>query len=454
MYTEELKFPKDLKIKFNRLNYPFLNTSIIPLNGLYNPFDNNEYEEYSLSNKFKNFDLSSNKCVDIENLLGINNQLGKIIVGEEIEGLLTLTNNSDHEVIIKDLKITIKSEDKKKVREQPLDIQLPNNSVEIAPYAAYTIKLKIQIKNISKHILEIDFHSKSSAYDTNYSKMKQRTIVKENSTLYSITGGEVEFFNHQKLNLEIMNPFKIIEKFHNSEVNNCLIEIHILNQTNYPITIYNLLLTPKQKKDEKIKIYKSIEEMKNIPNDSKYLMLQSEEQMTLLYKIDNPDLFYNEEKFVLNISWSKNFDFIQKLFRHEFSNNLNTYNDYYKMTVIEKPKGDIIINQNFKIIINLQSKNTKNKFIISLSQEPIKDKDKTNDREIEIIDIIEKKMELSSKTPSNNFVLICKSDILGNVYLPKLKFSLYVEDQNNPIENIFNELLSFNCISINNNINE
>ena len=326
--------------------------------------------------------------------------------------------------------------------------------MEIAPYAAYTIKLKIQIKNISKHILEIDFHSKSSAYDTNYSKMKQRTIVKENSTLYSITGGEVEFFNHQKLNLEIMNPFKIIEKFHNSEVNNCLIEIHILNQTNYPITIYNLLLTPKQKKDEKIKIYKNIEEMKNIPNDSKYLMLQSEEQMTLLYKIDNPDLFYNEEKFVLNISWSKNFDFIQKLFRHEFSNNLNTYNDYYKMTVIEKPKGDIIINQNFKIIINLQSKNTKNKFIISLSQEPIKDKDKTNDREIEIIDIIEKKMELSSKTPSNNFVLICKSDILGNVYLPKLKFSLYVEDQNNPIENIFNELLSFNCISINNNINE
>ena len=187
--------------------------------------------------------------------------------------------------------------------------------------------------------------------------------------------------------------------------------------------------------------------MKNIPNDSKYLMLQSEEQMTLLYKIDNPDLFYNEEKFVLNISWSKNFDFIQKLFRHEFSNNLNTYNDYYKMTVIEKPKGDIIINQNFKIIINLQSKNIKNKFIISLSQEPIKDKDKTNDREIEIIDIIEKKMELSSKTPSNNFVLICKSDILGNVYLPKLKFTLYEGDKIKPVEKIYDSLLSFNCVS-------
>ena len=64
-------------------------------------------------------------------------------------------------------------------------------------------------------------------------------------------------------------------------------------------------------------------------------------------------------------------------------------------------------------------------------------------------------MELNSKTPSNNFILICKSDVLGNVYLPKLKFSLYEGDKNNPIENIYKGLLSFNCISKNtNSINE
>ena len=56
-------------------------------------------------------------------------------------------------------------------------------------------------------------------------------------------------------------------------------------------------------------------------------------------------------------------------------------------------------------------------------------------------------MELNSKNPSNNFILICKSDILGNVYLPNLKFSLYEGDKNNPIENIYKGLLSFNCIS-------
>ena len=66
------------------------------------------------------------------------------------------------------------------------------------------------------------------------------------------------------------------------------------------------------------------------------------------------------------------------------------------MTVVEKPSGDIIISQNFKIVINLKTKNLKQKYVITLSQEPIKDEDKTNDREIEIIDIIEKKIELNS----------------------------------------------------------
>ena len=125
------------------------------------------------------------------------------------------------------------------------------------------------------------------------------------------------------------------------------------------------------------------------------------------------------------------------------------------MTIIEKPQDDILVNQNFKIVINIKIKNMDNKYIISLNQEPIKDHDKTNDREIEIIDIIEKKMELNSKTPSNNFILICKSDVLGNVYLPKLKFSLYEGDKNNPIENTYKALLSFNCIlQIKDKINE
>ena len=459
MQTIELKIPKDIDIKFHRLTSPLFNTLNIPLSGLYNPIDNKESEIYSLNNKFRNFDISSNNCVNIENLLGINTQFGKILTNEKLEGLLTLANNSDHDVTIKDLKIIIKSDDKnkekEKIKEQVFDIELPNNSVTIHPSRGYTIKIQTTLKYTSKYIIEVLYHARSNTYDQYYFKVRQRNVIKDNSDNYSITGGVVEYFYNKKLNFNQNNPFNINEYFHNSEINNCFIEIHIFNSTVYNLTIYDLYLTPKNNEKEKIQIYKNFDKIKNIPNDSKYLMIQSDEQINILFKIDDPEIFYNVDKFVLHILWVKDFDFILKKFMYEFNNNLNTYNDYYKMTVIEKPKEDIIINQNFKVVINLKTKKPKQKYMIKLEQETIKDNDITNDREIEIIDIIEKKMELNSKTPSNNFILICKSDVLGNAYLPRLKFSLYEGDKNNPIENIYHELLSFNCISKDNDtINE
>ena len=66
----------------------------------------------------------------------------------------------------------------------------------------------------------------------------------------------------------------------------------------------------------------------------------------------------------------------------------------------------------------------------------------------EIIDITEKKIELNKKTPENNFILICKSDVLGYVYLPRLKFLLYEDNNNNPTGNVFDALLSFNSHSL------
>ena len=86
-----------------------------------------------------------------------------------------------------------------------------------------------------------------------------------------------------------------------------------------------------------------------------------------------------------------------------------------------------------------------------MSQETLRDNDKSNDREIEIIDIKEKKIELNKQNPENNFVLICKSDVLGYVYLPRLKFLLYEDNNNNPTGNVFDALLNFNCIQKDNN---
>jgi hypothetical protein len=269
----------------------------------------------------------------------------------------------------------------------------------------------------------------------------------------------------------VYNPFSIKERFFNINVNHCFIHIKIKNVTDNILTINDLGINLKEKNDkmksvkniddkikmlksgnDKIKLVKSLEEIKNLgqknENDSKYLSLQPKEELMVLFKIEDPDIYYEKSDYILYISWLKKFDFNSKLFFYDFSNTLNTFNNYFKLSIAEKPEGDIILNQNFRIVINLKTKNKNAKYNISISQEPIQDDDeKSEDREIEIIDIIEKQIELNSKVPSNNFILICKSDILGNIYLPKLKFTLTEGDKNMPIYNIYDSLLSFNCVA-------
>ena len=114
--------------------------------------------------------------------------------------------------------------------------------------------------------------------------------------------------------------------------------------------------------------------------------------------------------------------------------------------MIEKPERNVYINENFKIIMKVETKNLNKKYIISLSPEALRDNDKSNDRELEIIDIKEKKIELSKKSPENKFIIICKSDVLGHVYLPRLKFLLYEDNNTHPTGNVFDALLSFNCL--------
>ena len=103
--------------------------------------------------------------------------------------------------------------------------------------------------------------------------------------------------------------------------------------------------------------------------------------------------------------------------------------------------------------LKLETKNPKKKYVITVRQDAMKDDDKSTDREIEIIDIIEKKIELNSKKISDNFLLICKSDIIGNVYLPRLKFLVLEDGGINQSGNIYDAMLFFNCVDNNYNSN-
>jgi len=268
-----------------------------------------------------------------------------------------------------------------------------------------------------------------------YAKIKENKIenlkkvdFEENTNYYTIKGGSPEFLILKKLKFDAINPFKVSEKFHFLQENKALIEIKISNNTKLnSLTLLDVFLTPKINRDITIPLIQNLEQINKNKygqnaNDSKYMTIQPIEQIILLFKIDNVELFYNENKFELNLSWLSNFDFNPKIYTYEFNNSLKTYNKYYKIDIIEKPKEDIILKEDFKVSINVISKNLDHKYIIKISQQPNITNDKSNDEKIEIIDINERKIELNNKTPSSNFVLICKSNSLGKVFLPKLKF--------------------------------
>ena len=452
---KELKNQKDIEVKFHRLAFPTLNTLDLPLSGLYNPINNQESTDFLLSNKLHNFDITKNNSPNIKNFFNINSAYKEIFINEIFESLIIFINISDHDIILKNIKIIKKSNDNDVMeKEQTIYVQISDNPIIITPNNSYTLKLSIKINHTGINRIYIYMNKKSSAYDREYNKMKQKYHVKEKTEHYSIINGSPEFFCVKKVKFEALNPFKITEKFHFFQNTTSLIEIKIHNDTNsFPLTLLDVFLTTQTNKNTKIPLIQKLEEIKgnkfsqNI-NDSKYITIEPEEEIGLLFKIDNSELYFEEQKFILNIEWLKIYDFNSKLYTYEFNNNLKLHNKYFQIIINDKPKDDITYNQTFKIVINIKSKNLEEKYTIKISQLINYSSNAINDKEIEIIEIIDKNIQLDNKMPSGCFVLICKSNNLGKVYLPKLKLSLYEKNKTTPIEFIYKQLLSFNCVPI------
>jgi len=464
MYTQEFKPKKEVEIKFFRLTPPLLTTNP-PLSGIYHDINSIEDPEFALTNKLSNFDINLQSPSSNQNLFSLSPNFGRIFHKENLEGLLTFKNKSEHEITLKYLEVNMvideKQETKTKRQKNTLDIKLPKEGVILDKGEVYSIKLISNLDFASKCSIYIELKVKSATYDYQYNEAKQRNMIMD-SKEFIIDGDSVEIIITKKLTFDVLYPFKISEKFHNYQVNTCFIELKIANISIYPLTITDLYLNPKSNINTKLLLIDSIEEIsKNkshnlfiIPtlqsiSTSKFLTLQPEEEINCLFKITDSSLFFKEEKYLLNINWLNLFDTSEKKYIYEFSNTLNTYNNYYKILVLEKPQKNIILNEIFKIVLKLETKNINKKYIISLSQETLRDNDKSNDREIEIIDIKEKKIQLNKNFPENNFILTCKSDVLGNVYLPRLKFLLYEDNNTNPTGSVFDALLSFNCIQKN-----
>ena len=453
MKKEEFKILKDIEIKFHRLILPVFNSSEFPLNGIYNPIDNMESSEYPLNNKFFNFDMSSNECVNIDNLFSINTNHYTIYSNESFEGFLIIINKTEKEIKINDFKLELKNVDEQiKNLAFPIEVNIPDIPIIIQGKNFHSLKIKSRLNYPSdKYMLEVTFFVYSQIFDQFLNKSKQKSALKNNSKNFRVINGSFELIIKKNILLKVFNPFKIEEIFHNFDGDKCLIEVKIFNVTSNQLSILDLFLTPKEKENQIIPCVQSLEEIKcnkygNIKNDTKYLILQPEEQIIVLFEIENTLLYSDEDTFLLNISWIKYFDFNTKLNIHEIKNNFNTYNKYYRIAIVEKPNGDIIFNKIFKIVINLQTKNLEKIYTIYINEDKTNNDNKSNEKEIKIIDFVEKKILLNSINPSANFTLICKSENLGSVSLPKLRFGLYEDINNPPIENYFDPSLSFNCI--------
>ena len=462
---QEFKPKREVEIKFFRLLPPVL-SSFPSLSGIYHNIDTIEDPEYILDNKYSNFNINTQTPYSINNSFSLSQNFGHVYHKELLEGLLTFKNKAVHEITLQSLEVSIiideKPDTKTKGQNITLDLKFPKEGVILDKGEVYSLKLTNKLEFSSKYTIFIELKVRSATYDYQYNEAKQKNLVKDSKD-YTVIGDNVEIPISKKLTFDVNYPFKAIEKFHNYQMNTCFIELKIINITFYPLNITDIYLCPKSNSNTKILLANSLQEIcqnqshslfsdnnsnSSIPT-SNSLTIQPDEEINVIFKITDTSLFLNEEKYTLYIKWLNIFDTYEKEYNYEFSNTLNTYNNYYKITVIEKPEKNININENFKIVLKVETKNPNKKYTISLSQEALRDNDKSNDREIEIIDITEKKIELNKKTPENKFILICKSDVLGYVYLPRLKFLLYEDNNFNPTGNVFDALLSFNCIQKN-----
>ena len=388
---QELKYKEDLDIKFFRL-HPAMPTSIpTPLSGSYhslNAIEDNT--QCSLQNKFSNFDIPP--TFGIDNLLILNPSFGRIFVNEILEGLIIFHNKSDHIKQIKDLKVILTSGKKN----TPLNLKLPKDTF-IQKRSVYSIKFTSLIDSVGKYVIDIKVKSRSDFFDEQYKNNPQKYYIKKEGTNYKIENEKIEFSHDKKLTFDSNLPFLVESKFHIYQMNICYIETKIINNTFYPLTITDLSLMPKSKPD---KIFKPVDDLKqlyinkfnNNAKDinifsSKYLTLQQDEETNAIIKMDyEKNDFTEENNFNLKIKWLNLFDGKEKEQLYSIQNIFNTYNNYFKIIVAEKPENNkIYMNQNFKITLKLISKNPQKKIFVNMELETKTDKDILNEREFDII---------------------------------------------------------------------
>ena len=438
--NRETDFPQFLNLKCLRINPPKINTTTFPLNGIYNDINNKEeINTFPLEKKLNNFLIPNIDIPNIGNLLSINEKFGKVYLTEIFEGLLIFINTSVYyEIELKNIEIVIAIEvDRKKLLRIRFQCEIPTKTIYLKPLESYSLKIRFKVETNYKYLIDTYAVCLSKYYDEIISKDDNKFYRIFNKTdKYQITNGRVELNFVRRFTFDGLIPFQTKEKYFN-QLKNCIIEQTIKNISTNPLVIQYIKMYVKLKPEENFEIANE--------DKIKYHIIEPNNELIVIYKIKNSDIFSNENTFFLDISWTYLFDLNPKNFYKDIPNGFDLYNNLISLNVVEEPRNKIIENQNFKIIFSL-SKKTKQNILVIIETEALRDCQKSNDREIEIIDIVQKKLELTEEIPINTFSLICKSDILGGVFLPKIKLSVF-DNRNALLQSFsFEKLLDYSCI--------
>ena len=442
--AKEIDFPKDIDIKCLRIVSPIFNNGIIPLSGLYNDLSNIEDKNtFPLENKMVNFSIPINDGINIGNAFTLSSKFGKVLSTEELEAILIFINKSNNEVELNDIKISVSTELKdnnNKPELKKFSCNIPSDKIILKGLTSISFKLKFTIDSIAKYLIDIIMKCQSKNYDNIYRKeISSQHPIRHSTDKYKIIDGKVELNLTKRLTFETLFPIKTTEKFFNNQMKECFIEETIINQSNRTLILFDMKLSCQSQQNEYFELINE-ENLKNI-------IIEPNIELNVIFKISNPNIFLNEKYFILQINWGNLFDINPKKFIKNIENGIDVYNSNFTLNIVETPEKNILENQSFKVIFSLNKKSKKN-LVIFVEIESLKDNEKSNDREIEIIDIVDKKIELTNDNPLNTFCLICKSDVLGNVTLPKIKLTIFDSHNNEQLDIYsYEKLLTFNCVS-------
>ena len=387
---------KILKLKCFRLNPPNFKNNTNNLNGHYNDLFNYEDEDnYFLENKSNSFDLTSQ--YNITNDIGfyLDKNFGPVFIGDDLKILFILINQTNSEIEIKKLNINIFSNELNNTI--PFQSKIPS-IFKIKKYSFYSFIIYFNIDKNIKYKIDIKASLFGNLFEIDYNQNEKKGY---------------EFF--KRLTLDGKNPVNIKTNFNLINLEKCFINQILYNPTFVKIKISNIWLNTINEPKKIIKLKQEFKET----------YLSNDEEISLLYIINDPKIFNYEEKFELNIIWSRINDINKNHFKTNIINENISFNKFFTIELKETPNITLIKNQTFKIVLILNPKKLE-KINISITCD-----NNDSGKVITILDIIEENIELMNN--SEEICLICKSRFVGNnIPFPTINFQVkYKNDEFN-----------------------